>query len=104
MAADWSGGSFLGSTPGKSACSCAYRAFIVTARSSVASESVASIVPFVELGEAVPSLLIFEFGFGDDLGDFTLDDWDDNCGALIIAGCGGICDDGLWERSAIAAR
>ncbi len=81
--------------------------------SSVSSESAASrllgvpfVAPFV-VSEVDDSVLTLGFCFGDALGDCFI--WDlggsgERGGALMMAGWGGIWEEGLCERSAMAAR
>ena len=64
-------------------------------------------VPFAVSDDGVGSVLMLGFWFGDALGDCFI--WDlegsgEMGGALMMAGWGGIWDEGLWERSAMAAR
>jgi hypothetical protein len=44
------------------------------------------------------------FWLGDAFADFAFDGKDESGGALMMAGWGGMCEEGLWDRSAIAAR
>ncbi len=86
------GGSFFGSTPGNKACNFLYNSLIVSARSSSGSSGFLS---------SASSFLVV----GDDVEDvFCWTDFGDGGGADMIAGWAGIWEDGLWDRSAMAAR
>jgi len=82
----------LGSTPGNKACSFLYRSLIVSDRSSSCSSSfLSSDSPFLAVGEEAEDVFCCAV-FGD------------GGGADMIAGWAGIWEDGLWDRSAMAAR